>query len=375
MRARSQAMGRWWLGLLLAGLGLVLAGNALAQRTEGDRAVAQGAYSVEVPVRNQSDAERKRGMAAALAQVLGNVTGDRGAAARGGVREEMAKVDDYVESYDFRQDEGVGASGAPSYQTKLVVRFKPDAVNDLVDMLGLPNWPLPRPKPVLWLAIDDGSGPRLVGLGQANAARSVLDQAKARGFSLGLPAGNAAEQAAVGAIWRGDNTAVAALSRRYSPPIQLIGKMRKTPGQWQVDWTLVDGGKVLNRWQSSSADARRAMAGGADGAADALYRRYARAGSGGSGGTFRVQIAGLHDGGDYLRLAGYLDGISIVRRVVPVSAAPGQIELELSLSTGLGNFARYVERGSVLVAVPGDAGTAEGASGAAAATRFRLAGG
>lgn len=375
MRARSQAMGRWWLGLLLAGLGLVLAGNALAQRTEGDRAVAQGAYSVEVPVRNQSDAERKRGMAAALAQVLGNVTGDRGAAARGGVREEMAKVDDYVESYDFRQDEGVGASGAPSYQTKLVVRFKPDAVNDLVDMLGLPNWPLPRPKPVLWLAIDDGSGPRLVGLGQANAARSVLDQAKARGFSLGLPAGNAAEQAAVGAIWRGDNTAVAALSRRYSPPIQLIGKMRKTPGQWQVDWTLVDGGKVLNRWQSSSADARRAMAGGADGAADALYRRYARAGSGGSGGTFRVQIAGLHDGGDYLRLAGYLDGISIVRRVVPVSATPGQIELELSLSTGLGNFARYVERGSVLVAVPGDAGTAEGASGAAAATRFRLAGG
>lgn len=371
MHARSQAVNRWWLGLLVAALGLLWTGSALAQRTEGDRAVAQGAYEAEVPVRNQTDAERRKGLAAALAQVLVNATGDRSALARGGVREELANADSYVESYDYRQDEGVGAAGAPSYQTKLVVRFKQDAVNDLIDLLGLPNWPQPRPKPVLWLAIDDGSGPRLVGLRQANAARSVLDQARARGYALGLPSGDAAEQAAVGAIWRGDTTAVAALSRRYSPPIQLVGKMRKTPGQWQVDWILVDGGKVLNRWQTSSADARRAMAGGADGTADALYRRYARAGSGGAGGTFRVQIAGLRDADDYLRVAGYLGGISIVRRIAPVTATPDQLDLDLELSTGMANFTRYVGRGSVLVAVP--AGGDGGDTGASA--RFRLAGG
>lgn len=364
-------MNRWWLGLLVAALGLLCSGSALAQRTEGDRAVAQGAYEAEVAVRNQTDAERKKGLSAALAQVLVNMTGDRAALARGGVREELANADNYVESYDYRQDEGVGTTGAPSYQTKLVVRFKQDAVNDLIDLLGLPSWPQPRPKPVLWLAIDDGSGPRLVGLGQANAARSVLDQARARGYALGLPSGDAAEQAAVGAIWRGDTTAVATLSRRYSPPIQLVGKMRKMPGQWQVDWILVDGGKVLNRWQTSSADARRAMAGGADGAADALYRRYARAGSGGAGGTFRVQIAGMRDADDYLRVAGYLGGISIVRRISPVTATPNQLDLDLELSTGIANFSRYVARGSVLVAVPN--GPASDDSGGP--TQFRLSGG
>ncbi len=372
MHARAQATGRWWLGLLVAVLGLLCAGNALAQRTEGDRAAAQGTYEAEVAVRNQTDAERSKGLAAALAQVLVNVTGDRDALRRGGVREELAKADEYVESYDYRQDEGVGASGAPSYQTKLVVRFKPDAVNDLVDLLGLPNWPLPRPKPVLWLAIDDGSGPRLVGLSQANAARSVLDQARARGFALGLPAGNAAEQAAVGAIWRGDATAVASLSRRYSPPIQLIGKLQRTPTQWRADWTLVDSGKVIGNWQTSSADARRAMAGGADGAADALYRRYARAGSGGTSGTFRVQIAGFRDGADYLRVAGYLGGISIVRRIVPVAATPDRLDLDLELSTGVANFARYVGRGDVLVALPDEPGGSDASGGV---TRFRLAGG
>ena len=370
----SSRKARRWAGLLLAVLGLLAAGNALAQRTEGDRAVAQGTYDAEVAVRNQNDAERGRALATALAQVLVNVTGDRSALSRGGVREELAKASDYVDSYDYRQDESTGAYGAPSYQTKLIVHFKPDAVNGLVDMLGLPSWPSPRPKPVLWLAIDDGSGPRLVGLGQANAARSVLDQAKARGYSLGLPAGNAAEQAAVGAIWRGDATAIASLSRRYSPPIQLIGKLQRTPGQWRADWTLVDSGKVIGSWQTNGTDARRTMAGGADGAADALYRRYARAGSGGAAGTFRVQIAGLRSADDYLRVAGYLGGMSLVRRIVPVTATPDRLELDLDLSTGMANFSRYVGRGDVLVAVPSDATDSTDGGNANGTTRFRLAG-
>ena len=207
----QRCRGWLWAALLGAGLCLLPAGAALAQRTEGDRAQAQGAYQAEVAVRNQTDGERDKAFARALAQVLGNVTGDDGAAQRPGVREELAKAEDYVDGYDYRQDEGVSATGAPSFQTMLVVRFRQQDVDDLVAMLGLPSWPQPRPKPVLWLAIDDGSGPRLVGLGQVNAARSVLDAAKSRGYALGLPAGNAAEQAAVGAIWRGDTAAIASL--------------------------------------------------------------------------------------------------------------------------------------------------------------------
>jgi len=374
MQARQRGMARGWLGqwmgLWLTGL-LLLAGNALAQRVEGDRAAAQGAYEAEVPVHNQTDGERDKAFVRALAQVLGNVTGDRGAAARGGVREELAKAKNYVDGYDYRQDEGVSATGAPSFQTTLVVRFKPADVDDLVAMLGLPSWPLPHPKPVLWLGIDDGSGPRLVGLGQANAARSALDQAKLRGYALGLPAGNAAEQAAIGAIWRGDTAAVTALSKRYSPPMQLIGKLRRSGSGWVADWTFVDNGKVLGSWQSSNVDARRAMAGGADGAADALFKRYARAGSSGSPGVYRVQVLGIHGTDDYLRLAGYLDSVSIVRRVVPVSASPDRLELDLELTTGVANFSKYVARGSVLSVVP--AGDAD--SSASAISIYQMAGG
>ena len=350
-----------WAALLGAGLCLLPAGAALAQRTEGDRAQAQGAYQAEVAVRNQTEGERDKAFARALARVLGNVTGDDGAAQRPGVRDELARASDYVDGYDYRQDEGLSATGAPSFQTMLVARFRQSEVDELVAMLGLPSWPQPRPKPVLWLAIDDGSGPRLVGLGQVNAARAALDAAKSRGYALGLPAGNAAEMAAVGAIWRGDTAAIASLSKRYSPPMQLIGKLQRSAGGWRADWTFVDSGRVLSTWQTSNMDARKAMAGGADGAADALFKRYAKAGTAGPPGVYRVRVVGVDNADDYLRLAGYLDDLSLVRRITPAAAAPDALELDLELASGIAGFSRYVSRGGTLSAVPaGEAGADAG---------------
>ncbi|HWS77613.1 MAG TPA: DUF2066 domain-containing protein [Thermomonas sp.] len=379
MQGMQRKSWAWMLAsVLLSSTLLLFAGQARAQRTEGDRAAASGPYEAEVAVRNQADSERTAAFGRALGMVLAKVTGDRGAAQRPGVRDELGKAKAYVSGYDYRQDEGVSASGAPSFQTTLVVRFKRDDVDQLIQMLGMPSWPLPRPKPVLWLAINDGSGPRLVGLGQVNAARAVLDQAKARGFALGLPGGNAAEQAAVGAIWRGDTAAIAGLSRKYSPPMQLIGKLQRGAGGWLADWTFVDKGKTLSTWQTTHADARRAMAGGADGAADALFKRYAKAGSSGPPGVYRVRILGVDSADDYMQLIGYLGQVSIVKRVSPVMAMPGELQLDLELATGISGFARLVDRGGVLSTVSADAGGKDGDGGdgdvPARTATFRLGG-
>src|SRR5690606_36124366 len=192
---------------------------ALAQdglRTEGEVASAQGLYAAEVPVNSQVDSARQAGYARALAQVLAKLSGDAGVASRPGVAQELRNADAYVDGYDYRQDQSTSPGGAPTFRTMLVVRFQPEAVDALVSALGLPVWAQPRPKPVVWLAIDDGSGPRLLGTGQVNAARPLLDRATERGYRLGLPTGAAAEQAVVGAIWRGDTAAVARASARYS---------------------------------------------------------------------------------------------------------------------------------------------------------------
>lgn len=311
-------------------------------RTEGDAVAARGIYQAEVPVNSQGEAERSSGFARALGAVLSKVSGDRNAMGRPGVGAELRNAKNYVDGYDYRQDDGTSATGAPTFRTMLIVRFKPDDVNALAGALGLPIWPQPRPKPVVWLAINDGSGPRLVGLQQANAARPLLNRAIERGFSLGLPSGNAAEQVLVGAIWRQDSAAVARASSRYSPPMQLIGKLYRDNGGWTADWVFVDAGKVLATWSTKDADARRAMASGADGAADALIKRYAKRGAAGQPGTYRLIFNGVDSADDYLRLIGYLQKMAVVRKITPVRANGNSLELDLELLSGLPGFRRML---------------------------------
>ena len=339
--------------LCLSAAFAVAAPPAAAQRVEGDRASAEGMYEAEVPVGSQGEAERRQGFARGLAQVFGKLSGDRAAANRPGVSRELRRAESYVEGYDYRQDESRSASGAPSFRTVLVVRFRKDDVDTLAGALGLPVWPQPRPKPVLWLAIDDGSGPRLVGLQQNNVARPVLQRAIERGYRLGLPNGTAAEQAAAGAIWRGDSAAIARLSARYSPPMQLLGKLQRKGQGWQADWIFVDNGRVLARWSSEESDARRAIAGGADGAADALMKRYARAPATAPPGVHRVVFSGIRGADDWIRLSAYLQQASVVRRIAPVRAAGDTLEVDLDLLSGLAGFRRVIDQ-EVLVEASGN---------------------
>lgn len=358
------------IAILLFACALLPGGIAHAQRVEGDRASAQGVYAAEVPVKGQAEPERNAAFSRALASVLGKLTGNRAAASQPGVGKELRRAKDFVDGYDYRQDEGTSANGTPTYGTTLIVRFRQNDVDAIASSLGLAVWPEPRPKPVLWLAIDDGSGPRLVALAQGNVARSVLDRATERGYRLGLPGGSAAEQAAVGAIWRGDTAAIARLSARYSPPMQLIGKLYRDKAGWTADWTFVDGGRVLSSWSSSDASARSALSAGADGAADALTKRYAKRSPAGPQGMYRVTFTGIDDSQDFIRLFGLLQGMSSVRSITPIRATPEALEVDLDLLTGLPGFRRMVD-GNALQEV-GGSGDTDAVGPVVAPVTFRL---
>ncbi|HEU0307043.1 MAG TPA: DUF2066 domain-containing protein, partial [Lysobacter sp.] len=155
-------------------------------------------------------------------------------------------------------------------------------------------------------------------------------------------------------IWRGDSAAVARASLRYSPPMQLIGKVYRSEGGWKGDWTFVDNGKVLSSWSTTDTDARRVIATGADGAADALTKRYAKRGTAGPPGSYAVTFTGINSSDDYMRLAGYLDNLAIVRRITPQRAAPDSVTFSLDLASGLSGFKRMADRDGVIVADEGD---------------------
>jgi hypothetical protein len=130
--------------------------------------------------------------------------------------------------------------------------------------------------------------------------------------------------------------------------MQLIGKLYRAKAGWVADWVFVDNGKVLSKWTSKNADARGAMASGADGAAEALMKKYGRRGSGGPAGTFRVIFTGIDSADDYVRLASALQGMSVVRRITPVRASGSSLEVDLELLSGLSGFKRMLGSDSPL---------------------------
>lgn len=304
-----------------------------------------GSYEGEVEVASQSDADRLAAQPAALAQVL----------AKAGAPADVAQGTDaaaLMQQYRYRQEVQM-VDGAPARRVFLIARFDAAAVQRLLAASGGVAVPAPasRVQPILWLAIDDGSGARIVSQDAAAAVLPLTSRAAQRGLRLRLPTWDAQDQAILQARdLAGEETyAVDAVTRRYGGPA-LIGWLRRGGSGWVADWRLRDGETELGRWQDTDAQASVVLAGGADGAAEALARRQAQVTLSGPAGRYRIQIQGLDSAADYARVLETLRRQTIVRGVTPLALAGDRMELDMELAAGVESLSRLLA-GSALEAV------------------------
>ena len=64
----------------------------------------------------------------------------------------------------------------------------------------------------------------------------------------------------------------------------------------------------------------------------------------GTPGVVRVVFTGVHGSEDYIRLAGYLQGLAVVRGITPVKATPDGLVADLDLVSGLEGFRRMLDQ-------------------------------
>lgn len=328
----------------------VAAGPAPEPATAATDAVAtrdEGLFIGETKVSGEGVDERRSAIGRALVQVLVRLTGDRRAPMAPVVRKAMLNAEALTRSVEYR-DSGDAVPGTP-YTQSLVVQFDPSAVEALIAATGLKWWPPERPRPLLWLAIDDGRGPRLVGAQQLNVVRPLAQRGLERGLRFGLPAGGAVEQAAVESLWALNAAAIAPLSGRYQTDAQLLGKLyRAGGGGWTAEWLLTQAGIELSRWSVTELDPQRAIADGADGAADALAKRDAVAIDVGEAGVHDITITGIGSAEDYTRLMAYLQTLAVVRGLQVVEATPASLRLRVDLAVGERGFVALVAGGATL---------------------------
>ncbi len=314
-------------------------------------------YSAELTLSSQNAAERRGATIRALGQVVVRVTGNPQAASNSVIRRAASSIDALVLDSKVRQDSDT-VNGVPVYKTVLSVSFDPDSVDGLIAAAGLKFWTSTRPKPILWLAINDGRGARLVTGQQTTVVRPLATRGLERGIRFLLPAGNAAEQAAVTSIWALNAPAMQVLTNRYRNDSQLLGKVYRQPPGWAADWLLTRDGVELARWSFSDADPRKVIASGVDEGANAIAKRDAVSLDTGVSGPQLVDISSVNTQSDYIRLMSYLQTLAVVRKVTVVEARPGQLRLQLDLGVGMRGFLPMLSAGGVLIpdAEPGSSG-------------------
>lgn len=314
-------------------------------------------YRAEVELTSQGAGERRAAAARALGLVLVKITGNPQAAGNPVVRRALPQAESFVTSVDATEEtsdaEGnTSVGGVPVYKTRMAFGFDPGSVDALVAGAGLDYWGSPRPRPILWLAIDDGRGARLVNSQQLTVVKPLASRGLERGLRFGMPTGSAVEQAAVQTVWALNPGPMQALTARYGNDTQLLGKLYRTAGGWTADWVLSSGSSELSRWSFTDPSPQRAIASGADGAADAIARRDAVPFAAGEPGPLVVEVTGLRGAADFARAMGYLQTLAVVRNVQVLGAGPESLQLNLDLAVGPEGFDRFVASGGTLEADP-----------------------
>ena len=256
---------------------LLLAGAASAPPRSASKATAparEGIYDAEVPVNGQGEAERNAGFARALAQVLGKLSrrSQRGRRAPAWARSCASAKDLRRRATTTARTRALGPTGAPSFRTTLVVRFDQEEVDGIAADAG----PAGLAAAAAQAGAVAGDRRRQRPAPGRPARRPTRPPVLNRAHRARLPARPAHRQRRRTGRGRRD------LARRQRRHRARFGALQpadaadrqalpRARAGWTADWTFVDGGKVLSTLvAATSADARRAMAAGADGAADAL---------------------------------------------------------------------------------------------------------
>lgn len=326
-------------------------------------ATVEGLYDAEVPVSSQDLRERERALRAALLQVVVRVSGQRRVTPAGVLSAALQNPSRYVQEFRYAgATEGGDARGRGAGQ-RLWVRFNPASTNELLRQAGLPVWGRARPTVIVWLALREAQGSRLVSAGEpAAVVASLRARAAARGVPLALPtldeAGQARLLAADIAAERTDRAVQA--SRRYHAEAVLVGRAReRVPGIWESRWTLV-AGDATERFSVDGEQIEQVAGEGLDRAVDLLAARSARvatappvpAPGAGPGRSPELTVVGLSGFGEYARVRRYLEGVETVTAVRVVRMGAGGVTFHLTAEADRDALSRSIAQGAVLAPVP-----------------------
>jgi uncharacterized protein len=317
-----------------------------------------GLYEAEVPVADQSTAERVTASRTALEDVLVKVTGNADVAQLPQLAPLLGHAEQWVQRYQYRAAPppaaGTPPADAAAAPTQLLWEsFDRQTINQRLYDAGVPVWGVDRPATLLWLAIEDGGDRYLVGGDNRPDVQTMVDtQARARGLPLDVPLLDLQDQGAlaVADVWGDFSDMIFKASERYQPDAILVGRVYAVAAdQWQSHWTLYHRGDAIT-WESGQGTQDAAIAAGIAGATAQFAKRYALDLTPGIGDTVLMNIENVETLADYARVMHYLQTLDPVADVQVARIEGPEVSFRIKVRGQAHGLIQTIALGKTLVA-------------------------
>ncbi len=277
-------------------------------------------YRVEMPVADQSTAERLRVAQTGLLTVLSRVTGLTSVPRVAEVGTALQNTSAlYNEFAFFNRDGPEGRS-----QLMLEINFQPAQILDLTRAARLPLWWTQRPVVMVWLALEENGRRNIIAADSEHPLRQALEEAaRNRGLELAFPVMDLTDQIAVSPadVWGRVAASLNAAARRYDADVIWTGRLRTTLAALrgldvQGDWSFwLQGQTYADRIQGTQYPVVAELS--VDQLVSGLVEQFAVPARQPSRRLLRV--SGLHAPGPYIAMMTHLENQDFLSDVQVVS--------------------------------------------------------
>lgn len=268
-------------------------------------------YVGKVFVTGQNEAQVRSGARAGLLQVLVRVSGTNEVQQNSVITNALRKPASYYVQYGFEGTDRQFQIGGQMVQARILrIHFQPSAIANLLREAGFPVWGSNRPSTLIWLAISDKDGRRLMSDSDSSEILPALELiTQQRGLPLLFPLLDLEDRLSTAEVWGSFLDRIDAASGRYKPDVILSGRIQKFDGgRWTANWSYRIDHKWFN-YHNVATSADELVVAVVDLLADSLAARYA---VDSSRSIVEMQVEQIDSLADYADLSRYLQSLSPV---------------------------------------------------------------
>ena len=305
-------------------------------------------FTVETLVVNQTTEVRRQAATDGLATVLVRMSGSRGLLNNPGIVAALDEAAAYLYQFSYQStDQTITLLGAEQPATRLVMRFNPALLEELLSDNQLPLWAASRPEVLVWTGFSDqsrgqASNPLKDYVNNESPLGNALQAAaRKRGLPLLFPVLDLEDRAAlpVPRLWALDEDMIQVAAVRYQSDGILAGRFRQEQEQWSGNFILLHQGDTTyftargNQLSDIAADTM-------DQVTDYFVGIYGFNPTAvvNDDKTIIVQVNNVSDFGRYIQLLNYLENLALVAAASPGYVDDPIIQVEVGLNAELERF-------------------------------------